>query len=155
MYIDERKKTYRDLNYKRFTFLSIWTAILSRISRAGISEARRRGISGNLSGDGLQNGGLLIVTKAGTRLLLNHREELPGDHVANDEILRILGITEVQPSEWVTMIFVVKGYSYNSVKLFWAVNLTFCCSPETSNLQKDLESQAPCEEECNIPEAKQ
>ena len=99
VYIDERKKTYRDLRYKRFSILSIWTALVSRISRASISEARRRGISGNISGDGLQNGGMLIVSKDGTRVLMNHREEVPGDHVTNEEILRVLGITEVKPAE--------------------------------------------------------
>lgn len=96
MYIDEGKKTYRDLNYKRFNIFNIWAALLSRISRAAISEAKGRSIIGNLSGDGLQNGGLLIVTRGGMRVLLNKHEEVPGDHVSNDEILRMLDITQVQ-----------------------------------------------------------
>ena len=99
MYIDEGKKTYRDLHYKRFNIVNIWKALLSRISRAAISEGRRRGITGNLAGDGLQNGGLLIVSKQGMRILLNYREEVPGDHVTNEEILRVLGISEVKPSK--------------------------------------------------------
>lgn len=99
VYIDEGKKTYKDLNYKRFNIFNIWTALLSRISRAAISESRGHGISSNLSGDGLQNGGLLIVTKMGMRVLLNHREEVPGDHVSNEEIIKVLGITEVKPAE--------------------------------------------------------
>ena len=111
MYIDEGKKTYRDLNYKRFNLINIWKALLSRVSRAATSEARRRGITGNLSGDGLQNGGLLIVSKQGMRVLLNHREEVPGDHVANDEILRVLGITEVQPSRLVEVDVGISAYS--------------------------------------------
>ena len=56
-------------------------------------QARARNLSQNLSGDGLQNGGLLIVTKGGSQVLLNHREENPGDHVANGVILETLGIT--------------------------------------------------------------
>lgn len=99
VYIDEGKKTYRDLHYKRFNLLNIWSALLSRISRAAMSDARRHGISGNLSGDGLQNGGMLIVTRQGMRVLLNHHEGVPGDHVTNEEILRVLGITEVKNSE--------------------------------------------------------
>ena len=99
VYVDEGKKSYRDLGYKRFTWLSIWTALLSRISRAAVSETRRQNISGNLSGDGLQNGGLLIIDKGGSKVLLNHHEETPGDHVANDTILQSLGITEVIPSD--------------------------------------------------------
>lgn len=99
VYIDEGKKSYRDLGYKRFTWLSIWTALLSRISRAAVSESKRMNISGNLSGDGLQNGGLLIIDKGGSKVLLNHHEESPGDHVANETIIQSLGITEVIPSD--------------------------------------------------------
>lgn len=36
---------------------------------------------------------MLIVTKGGSEVLLNHREETPGDHVNNEEILRTLGVT--------------------------------------------------------------
>ena len=57
-------------------------------------QARSKNIDGNLSGDGLQNGGLLVVSKGGGEVLLNHREETPGDHVANDVILKALGITQ-------------------------------------------------------------
>lgn len=99
MYVDEGKKSYRDLGYRRFNLFSIWTALISRISRAAISESRRQNISGNLSGNGLQNGGLLIVDRGGSKVLLNHREETPGDHVANDSIVQSLGITEVVPSD--------------------------------------------------------
>jgi prostamide/prostaglandin F2alpha synthase len=51
-------------------------------------------VSANFSGDGLQNGGLLIVTKGGEQVLLNHREETPGDHVANAIILEKLGLSQ-------------------------------------------------------------
>ena len=57
-------------------------------------QARSKNIEGNLSGDGLQNGGLLVVSKGGGEVLLNHREETPGDHVANDVILKALGISQ-------------------------------------------------------------
>jgi len=62
------------------------------------TQARSKNIDGNLSGDGLQNGGLLIVSKGGGEVLLNHHEETPGDHVANDVILQALGISEPPPS---------------------------------------------------------
>ena len=51
-------------------------------------------MSGNFAGNGLQNGGLLIITKGGERVLLNHREETPGDHVANGVILETLGLKQ-------------------------------------------------------------
>ena len=95
VYIDEGKKTYQDLGYRRFNFINIWKALLSRISRTAMSESRSRNVSGNLSGDGLQNGGLLIVTRYGTRVLLNHHEEVPGDHASNEQILEALGISKV------------------------------------------------------------
>ena len=64
-----------------------------------ILQARAENISGNLSGDGLQNGGLLIVTKGGEQVLLNHREETPGDHVANAVILEALGLKQENASK--------------------------------------------------------
>lgn len=118
VYIDEGKKTYRDLNYRRFNIINIWKSLMSRISRAAANEAKGRGIAWNFSGDGLQNGGMLIVTKGGTRVLLNHREDVPGDHMANDDILKILEVTEVEPRP---------------------------------GPQQDLESQPPCQEDCQIP----
>ena len=36
------------------------------------------------------------MSKGGEQVLLNHREEVPGDHVANDVILQSLGITETR-----------------------------------------------------------
>lgn len=99
VFVDEGKKSYRDLGYKRFSIISIWTALLSRISRAAMSEAKRHNISGNYSGDGFQNGGVLIIDKGGSKVLLNHREENPGDNVANDVVLQSLGITDVVPSD--------------------------------------------------------
>lgn len=98
VYIDEQKKSYQDLGYKRFNWISIWKALLSAVSRQALRESRERNISGNFAGDGLQNGGLLIVTKGGEQLLLNRREETPGDHVANSVILETLGIAKVVQS---------------------------------------------------------
>jgi prostamide/prostaglandin F2alpha synthase len=99
VYVDEKKKTYEDLGYKRFNWLNIWKALLSAISRKAVSNAKAENISGNLSGDGLQNGGLLIVTKGGEQVLLNHREETPGDHVANAVILEALGLKQENASK--------------------------------------------------------
>ena len=33
LYIDEKKKCYEDLNYKRFNFVNIWAALVSAITR--------------------------------------------------------------------------------------------------------------------------
>ncbi len=95
VFVDKGKKTYQDLGYKRYNFLSIWAALLAKITRSTISAAKAQNIQGNLSGDGLQNGGTLIVTKGGEQVLLDHHEDTMGDHVANEAILNALGITEV------------------------------------------------------------
>ncbi len=95
VFVDKGKKTYQDLGYKRYNFLSIWAALLAKITRSSISAARAQNIQGNLSGDGLQNGGTLIVAKGGEQVLLDHHEDVMGDHVANEAILNALGITEV------------------------------------------------------------
>lgn len=36
-----------------------------------------------------------MVARGGEKVLLNHREETPGDHVANAVILETLGLKEV------------------------------------------------------------
>ena len=54
-------------------------------------QSRQDGITGNLRGDGLQNGGTLVVA-AGGELLLSHVESKPGDHVDIKEILKVLNI---------------------------------------------------------------
>ena len=40
----------------------------------------------------MQNGGLLIVSAGGEKVIFSYKQKSPGDHVANDEILKALGI---------------------------------------------------------------
>jgi len=60
-----------------------------------VLQAKANKIDGNFSGDGFQNGGLLIVSKGGKHLLLNESEEEPGEHVPNIVILQTLNIKPV------------------------------------------------------------
>lgn len=55
-------------------------------------QANAKGIKGNIRGDGLLNGGMLIVTAGGEKVLLSHKQASPGDHVSNEQILDVLGI---------------------------------------------------------------
>ena len=57
-----------------------------------VTQAKEMHIDGNLAGDGLQNGGMVIARRGGSELLLYHCEEVPGDHVPNRKILECLGI---------------------------------------------------------------
>jgi hypothetical protein len=41
----------------------------------------------------MQNGGLIIVSAGGEKVLFSFKQKSPGDHVDNDVILNALGIT--------------------------------------------------------------
>lgn len=41
----------------------------------------------------MQTGGLLIVSAGGEKVLFSHKQKSPGDHVSNDVILEVLGLT--------------------------------------------------------------
>lgn len=41
----------------------------------------------------------MIVKKGGVELLLLHKEDVPGDHVSNDVILKTLGIASEKDEE--------------------------------------------------------
>ena len=62
-------------------------------------QSNAKGIKGNIRGDGLLNGGMLIVTAGGEKVLLSHKQASPGDHVSNEQILDVLGITSDEPKE--------------------------------------------------------
>lgn len=57
------------------------------------SKAKAIGIQGNLSGDLLQSGGLLVVSKGGDKVLLHFIQKSPGDYVLQENILQALGIS--------------------------------------------------------------
>ncbi|XP_067658998.1 prostamide/prostaglandin F synthase-like [Haliotis asinina] len=56
-----------------------------------MSQAKTEKIEGNFKGDGMQNGGTLVVAKGG-KVLLNFKQENPADHVDPNEVLKVLGI---------------------------------------------------------------
>ena len=49
LYIDEKKQSYNELGFKRFGFLGLFPAVLSRLSRAAQSRAKSLGLGGMLS----------------------------------------------------------------------------------------------------------
>ncbi|XP_060926319.1 prostamide/prostaglandin F synthase [Limanda limanda] len=93
IYVDEQKKTYKDLGFKRYTGLSVVPAALGKKVRDAASKASAEGIQGNFSGDLLQSGGMLIVAKGGETVLLHFIQDSPGDHVALEDVSKALGIT--------------------------------------------------------------
>lgn len=97
LYIDTQKKSYQDLGFKRLGFFSAISSVLGKMGRAMISEAKSKGIDGNLKGDGMQNGGTIIVAPGG-KVLLSYKQESPADHVAIEDVLKALDISASAPA---------------------------------------------------------
>ncbi|XP_063072592.1 prostamide/prostaglandin F synthase [Engraulis encrasicolus] len=93
VYIDEKKKSYKDLGFKRYNALSVVPAAMGKKVRDIASKASADGIQGNFSGDLLQSGGMLIVSKGGEKVLLHFIQDSPGDHVALEDIAKALDIS--------------------------------------------------------------
>lgn len=92
LYIDAKQQIYKDLGFKRYNVINVFGGLAAKETRLSISKANSLGIKGNMKGDGMQNGGMLIVTAGGEKVLLDHKQASPGDHVANEKILEVLGI---------------------------------------------------------------
>nr|KAG5706427.1 hypothetical protein BaRGS_032820 [Batillaria attramentaria] len=58
--------------------------------------AKAEKVGGDMKGDGMQNGGTLVVEKGG-KTLLSFKQENPADHVDPAEVLKALGINEPVP----------------------------------------------------------
>ncbi|XP_077836245.1 prostamide/prostaglandin F synthase isoform X3 [Macaca mulatta] len=93
LYLDESKQLYKELGFKRYNSLSILPAALGKPVRDVAAKAKAVGIQGNLSGDLLQSGGLLVVSKGGDKVLLHFVQKSPGDYVPQEHILQVLGIS--------------------------------------------------------------
>ncbi|KAG7493068.1 prostamide/prostaglandin F synthase [Solea senegalensis] len=93
IYVDEQKKSYKDLGFKRYTAISVVPAALGKKVRDISSKASADGIQGNFSGDLLQSGGMLIVAKGGEKVLLHFIQDSPGDLVPLEDISKALGIS--------------------------------------------------------------
>ncbi|XP_054857664.1 prostamide/prostaglandin F synthase [Eublepharis macularius] len=93
LYLDETKQCYNDLGFKRYNALSIVPAALGKPVREVVTKANAEGIHGNFSGDLLQNGGTLIVSQGGEKVLLHFKQESPGDYVPLDTIMKTLGLS--------------------------------------------------------------
>jgi len=94
LYIDVNKKSYDDLGFMRFGYLSLAASLLStKILENGKKAVIEQNVGGNLFGDGFQNGGVLVVDKGG-KTLHHYVQDGPADHEDNAKILNALGIHE-------------------------------------------------------------
>lgn len=79
------------MGFKRFGFFGLFPAILSAAARLAQSRTKLLGMSGNMAGDGYQNGGALVVGKNGETLFHYVQEGAP-DHASNLDLLKALNI---------------------------------------------------------------
>ncbi len=82
-----RKEVYAELFGRKGLFNSFFG--LADMSKDKYEESKKRGITGNLAGDGMQLGGSFVVDTDGT-VLLDHRQTFYGDDESNDGLLKAI-----------------------------------------------------------------
>lgn len=99
LYLDSKQQCYKDLGFRRYNVVSVLGGLATKETRSSLATANAKGIKGNYRGDGLLNGGMLIVTAGGEKVLLSYKQASPGDHVSNKQILEVLGIPSDKPKK--------------------------------------------------------
>ncbi|KAL4240355.1 hypothetical protein ACF0H5_001145 [Mactra antiquata] len=97
LYIDMKKEAYKALGFKRLNIFSLIPSILGKKARAFLDRVKKEKIEGNMSGDGMQNGGALVVEKGG-KMLLSFKQDSAADHVENEDVLKALGLSTEKTS---------------------------------------------------------
>lgn len=80
---------YKALQYQRFSWLDLAKKLLSFNWRTRKSKADGMGISGDMKGDGFQNGGALIIDKGGKQLFEFIQEDA-SIQITEEQILKTL-----------------------------------------------------------------
>ncbi|XP_062531639.1 prostamide/prostaglandin F synthase isoform X4 [Bombyx mori] len=91
LYYVENISTYQQLGFKRFNVLTILTSLLWKQSRDAISKGKAMGLKSDLIGDGLQNGGCLLIREGG-KMLYRFVQVGPADRCENVEISEQFGL---------------------------------------------------------------
>jgi len=95
LYIDDSKALYKSLGFSRLSMMGAIGAAIDKETRNINSQAGKVGIKGNMKGDKLQLGGLLIVEKGGTELKY-FKQVKASDYLKNSEVLQVLGVNKDQ-----------------------------------------------------------
>ncbi|XP_047508878.1 prostamide/prostaglandin F synthase-like isoform X1 [Pieris napi] len=91
LFYAEDRSIYQKLGFKRFNVVTILTSLLWKQSREAIAKGNKMGLGGDMKGDWVQTGGMLLVEKGGK--LINHFKQTgPSDHLSNEEILKCFGL---------------------------------------------------------------
>lgn len=91
VYTDINKEVYSKIGFKRYNYFSILFYIMSREGRSAYKKGKAANIPWNLRGDGLQNGGALIV-ESGGKLLHSFRQEGAAETLPSEKILEVLDL---------------------------------------------------------------
>ena len=90
IYVDKGRQIYKALKFKKIGYFGLMKTMLSSKALVDVAQAISLGLGGNISGDGWQMGGCLVVeSKGGVHPLLYYVQEFPTDHVSNSTILQV------------------------------------------------------------------
>ena len=90
IYVDRVRQIYKALKFKKIGYFGLMKTMLSSKALVDVAQAISLGLGGNISGDGWQMGGCLVVeSKGGVHPLLYYVQEFPTDHVSNSTILQV------------------------------------------------------------------
>ena len=96
LYVDDEKKLYKALQLGKNSVTGLFDPKAWKANK----ETSSKGISGNLSGDGMQMGGTYVVDN-GT-IKFEYQQQYFGDHPELKDILKALAIPESELSERLT-----------------------------------------------------
>ncbi|CAL4129022.1 unnamed protein product [Meganyctiphanes norvegica] len=92
LYVDQDMKTFKSMKYKKMNVLNLAKYMVSSRARQTIDKGKKLQVGGNLSGEKMQNGGLMVIEAKGSDILFNYKQENPADHAENSDILQALGL---------------------------------------------------------------
>ncbi|CAH8565635.1 unnamed protein product [Heterobilharzia americana] len=95
LYLDVERKTYKALEYKKVSACSGLSSLFSKAGRALNSKVKAAKIPGNMSGDGWQTGGLLVVEKGGNVLYHFEQKQV----VSHPDYKRIIDVLKINPQD--------------------------------------------------------
>ncbi|KAG5449630.1 Prostamide/prostaglandin F synthase, partial [Clonorchis sinensis] len=95
LFLDPDRSTYRAMDFKRVSGLSGFKSLFTKAGRDLNSAANAAHVSGNLSGDGWQTGGLLVVEKGGKVLYQFTQEKV----VNHPDYTKIMEVLKIDPKE--------------------------------------------------------
>ncbi|XP_069363369.1 prostamide/prostaglandin F synthase-like isoform X2 [Maniola hyperantus] len=98
LYYVEDLSTYQSLGFKRFNVVTILTSLLWKQSREAIVKGKSLGLHSDLIGDGLQNGGALLVKQSG-ELFLHYPQDIPADWLTNMELCKLFDLEREYKAE--------------------------------------------------------